>query len=119
MPSTRTRASSSRGPGSWRSAPGSALRGAISNWYAPGRRSGYPAARARSASAKGEWSVERIRVAIVCVAVLSLSFSSPAAAASGVVHDARGDLRPGLPAYLDIAQAKVTDEVGTDRLVFS
>ena len=63
--------------------------------------------------------MERIRVALVCVAVLSLSFSLPAAAASSVVQDARGDLRPGLPAYLDIAQAKVTDEVGTDTLVFS
>lgn len=59
-----------------------------------------------------------IRAIFVSIAVLTFALSSPASASSSVIEDPFGDVA-GVPAYLDVVQAKVTDQVGRDRLYFS
>lgn len=59
------------------------------------------------------------RATLVSIAVLTLALSAPASAHSSVIEDPVGDVAPGVSAYLDVVQAKVTDQVGRDRLYFS
>lgn len=60
-----------------------------------------------------------MRLVLAWLAILTLALSSPADAASSVTHDPVGDTTAGAPAYVDIAQAKVTDPAGADRFTFS
>jgi len=63
--------------------------------------------------------VRQIRFVAVSLAIFTLVLSSPASASSSVVADATGDATVGSPAYLDIVQVKVTDQVGIQTLYFS
>ena len=63
--------------------------------------------------------MRQIRLVFVTLAIFTLALSSPVSAGSSVVADATGDARAGSPAYLDLVQVKVTDQVGRDTLYFS
>jgi hypothetical protein len=63
--------------------------------------------------------VRQIRFVAVSLAIFTLVLASPASASSSVVADATGDATAGSPAYLDIVQVKVTDQVGRNTLYFS
>ena len=67
----------------------------------------------------GGGRVRQIRLVFVTLAIFTLALSSPVFAGSSVVADATGDARAGSPAYLDLVQVKVTDQVGRDTLYFS
>jgi len=59
-----------------------------------------------------------IRLLVAILAVHALVLSSAAAARTDVVVDAVGDVPATAPAYVDIIQAHVTEQVGTDVLFF-
>ena len=63
--------------------------------------------------------MRHVRTVFVTLAILTLAFSFPVSASSSVVEDAMGDAAAGTPAYVDVIQAKVTDQVGRDTLYFS
>jgi hypothetical protein len=60
-----------------------------------------------------------LRVALATLAVQTLVLSSVASAHSDVVADAQGDVAIGSPGYVDIVQAKVTEQIGKETLYFS
>ena len=59
-----------------------------------------------------------VRLLFAILAVHALIFSSTAAARTDVIVDAQGDVAVSDPAYVDIVQARVTEQVGRDTLVF-
>lgn len=60
-----------------------------------------------------------IRLVVVTIAILSLALSFPVSASSSVIEDSVGDATAGTPAYVDVVQAKITDQAGRDTLYFS
>lgn len=60
-----------------------------------------------------------VRLVFVTIAILTLALSFPASASSSVIEDSMGDATAGTPAYVDVIQAKITDQVGRDTLYFS
>jgi hypothetical protein len=62
--------------------------------------------------------LRRIRVLLAAIPIHALVLSSVASAHTDVVADAQGDVAPSAPAYVDIVQAKVTEQVGRGTLVF-
>lgn len=59
-----------------------------------------------------------IRLLFAILAIHTLVLSSTAAGRSDVIIDAVGDVPATAPAYVDIVQAKVTEQVGRDVLFF-
>ncbi|HEY3125654.1 MAG TPA: hypothetical protein VGK07_01255 [Candidatus Limnocylindria bacterium] len=59
------------------------------------------------------------RLVATIVALLTLAVPSFAIASSSVLTDPTGDAAAGSPDYVDIAQARVTDQIGTGTFVFS
>lgn len=59
-----------------------------------------------------------VRLLFAILAVHTLVLSSAAAARTDVVVDAVGDVPATAPAYADIVQAKVTEQIGKDVLFF-
>lgn len=60
-----------------------------------------------------------LRVTFATLAVQILVLSSIASAHTDVVTDMKGDVAVGSPAYADIVQAKVTEQIGKETLYFS
>jgi len=63
--------------------------------------------------------MRRLRFVLVSTAICMLVLSSSVSASSSVVADRAGDAVAGSPAYVDIVQSKITDQVGRDTLYFS
>ena len=59
-----------------------------------------------------------VRLLFAILAVHALIFSSTAVARTDVIVDVQGDVAVSDPAYVDIVQARVTEQVGRDTLVF-
>src|SRR5207248_10635261 len=68
----------------------------------------------RQAGYRGGMDMRRLRFVLVSTAICMLVLSSSVSASSSVVADRAGDAVAGSPAYVDIVQSKITDQVGRD-----
>jgi hypothetical protein len=63
--------------------------------------------------------MRHVRLVFVTIAIFTLALSFPVSARSTVIEDSMGDATAGTPAYVDLIQAKITDQAGRDTLYFS